>query len=598
MSDDKQDKKIVDSDADGLLDHEEESLGTDPNIKDTDKDGLGDYEEVNVYNTDPLNPDTDGDGINDGDEVKIGRNPKGSGTLRDFFIPNKANDYKPHALHPKRIVFHAISAIVIKIIMVAFALSFPVQAWLSPDVLHEQAQKVIQLTNNLRAELGLNILKENEILNQAALNKAEDMLIGQYFAHVSPDNKALRHFLYDLNYNFKVAGENLAIGFSEPSTIVAAWEASPTHYSNLIDPDFTEIGVGIVSGEYNAYKTTLTAQYFGDPYINVEPSLEPIIIPTEDKEIVEKAQDYNSKVEQAIIEPKQPIEEPNEPIIEPEIPDDLIVLAEKEELVIELEQPVLVTPENKSIVNNDVNILTIFAKGADRVVVYNNEELLTTKVTEQEQFDIAVKLGEGDNNIQLVAYQGEKSLISSYYTILVDNTAPVLDQSKTSILVNKPSTSDDIVLKATAYLSDDTSEAFVSFAGNDIVLTRDYSQADKWIGHSIISGVDYNDLFNPIVLATLTAVDKSGNTLIQDINWQDIKPAIGSTISQYSFLKESKSKFIEPLFNIGDIYYKIILILASIALLLNVFVQIRKQHTRTIASTLGLMALLTFLLIF
>ena len=38
MSNDKKDKKILDSDADGLLDHEEEALGTDPHNADTDKD--------------------------------------------------------------------------------------------------------------------------------------------------------------------------------------------------------------------------------------------------------------------------------------------------------------------------------------------------------------------------------------------------------------------------------------------------------------------------------------------------------------------------------------------------------------------------------
>lgn len=511
MSDDKKDKKILDSDADGLLDYEEESLGTDPHSKDTDKDELDDYEEVNVYHTDPLNPDTDADGMTDGAEVKAGRNPKGSGSLKNLFIPNQHNSYRPHILHPKRLAFHAVSAIAIKVIMVAFALSFPVQAWLSPDVLYQQARKIIQLTNNIRQELGIAPVTENQVLNQAALNKAQDMLIDQYFAHVSPDNKALRHFLYDLNYNFKVAGENLAIGFSEADSIMAAWKKSPTHYSNLIDPDFTEIGVGVVSGDYNAYETTLTAQYFGNPYVKVEPIPEPIeIVTPEIKEIKEKIQDYNHKVEQVVIDLELVVEDTPAPKVQ----DDL-VLAEKE----------------------------------------------VEEVT-------------------------------------IDITAPILDQTKTSILVNQPGNSDNIVLKAVAYLSEDTDEAFVSFADHQIILNQDYNQVAKWTGHKIIYGVDYDSLFNPIVLATLTAVDKSGNILVQDISWQDIRPVLGSTISQYSFLKQSNSKSVAPLFNIGDIYYKIMLIIAVLALILNIFIQIRRQHTRTIASTLGLIALLTFLTIF
>lgn len=58
-----------DSDADGLLDDEERTIGTDPFDPDTDKDGLKDGAEVHTHKTDPLNPDTDGDGLLDGVEV-------------------------------------------------------------------------------------------------------------------------------------------------------------------------------------------------------------------------------------------------------------------------------------------------------------------------------------------------------------------------------------------------------------------------------------------------------------------------------------------------------------------------------------------------
>lgn len=598
MSEDK-DKKILDSDADGLLNSEEEALGTDPYSKDTDKDGLDDYQEVKVYKTDPLNPDTDFDSVSDGIEVKIGLNPKGPGKLKDLFIPHEGNGYKPHALHPKRLAFHAVSAIVIKVIMVAFALSLPVQAWLSPDVLHQQAQKIIELTNNVRVELGINPLTESQKLNQAALNKAQDMLIQEYFAHVGPDDRALRHWLYDMNYSFRVAGENLAMGFSQAEQVVAAWKESPTHYSNLIDPDFTQIGVGVVSGEYNDHDTTLVAQYFGEPYntpIPVEAVPEPKI-----KEELAKQKDYNSKVEQAI----EPFSEPQNSQNQATVPEDSVlsekdllseVLPEAEAIV--LERPILISPENNYIAEKDLNILTVSAKGAERISVYSNNQSIANKVVDNEQFDIAVKLSAGNNNIQIVAYRGEENLSSDHYLITVDNLAPIVDQEKTSILVNKPSSSDDIVLKATAYLSPDTKEAQVSFAGHQIDLEKDNGDDNKWTGYTIISDVDYDTLFNPLTLATLTAKDQIGNTLTQDIKWEEIKPVVGSTVNRYSFLKQSNSEFVAPLFNIGQTYYQIILVIVFIALLLNIFIKIKKQHTSTIASTVGLMLLLIALTIF
>ncbi len=111
------DKNFIDSDDDGILDHVELSLGTQPfngsdgaaalsHIEDekiadhiidqkkftvfeklqpltidTDADGLRDYDEINIYKTDLNNQDTDGDGYTDGDEVKSGYNPNGDGLL-------------------------------------------------------------------------------------------------------------------------------------------------------------------------------------------------------------------------------------------------------------------------------------------------------------------------------------------------------------------------------------------------------------------------------------------------------------------------------------------------------------------------------------
>ncbi|HRI26855.1 MAG TPA: hypothetical protein PK239_16855 [Chitinophagales bacterium] len=62
---------IIDSDADGLTDAEEEAIGTSPILPDTDGDGLTDGQEVNIYGTNPLSFDTDEDGIADPDELLV-----------------------------------------------------------------------------------------------------------------------------------------------------------------------------------------------------------------------------------------------------------------------------------------------------------------------------------------------------------------------------------------------------------------------------------------------------------------------------------------------------------------------------------------------
>lgn len=58
----------TDTDLDGIVDHLEEMLGTDPNDPDTDGDGISDYIEFMKTDTDPTCIDTDSNGVADGDE--------------------------------------------------------------------------------------------------------------------------------------------------------------------------------------------------------------------------------------------------------------------------------------------------------------------------------------------------------------------------------------------------------------------------------------------------------------------------------------------------------------------------------------------------
>lgn len=233
--------------------------------KDSDKDGLTDWEEIHVYGTDPFNPDTDGDGMKDGEEVSLGRNPLGSGKLRDFFIPHQGNNFHPHALHHRRIIFHIASAALIKTIAVVFLILFPMSAWLSPEISAQESKKIISLTNQLRREKSVTSLIENKLLDEAAYQKAQDMLVKQYFSHIGPDDKNMSDWLGAVGYKYSIAGENLAMGFSSAPDVMRAWENSPTHYANLIDSDYDEIGVAMADGVFKGEETTLAAQYFASP---------------------------------------------------------------------------------------------------------------------------------------------------------------------------------------------------------------------------------------------------------------------------------------------------------------------------------------------
>lgn len=80
----------TDTDGDGLIDTDEEALGTDPNDSDSDDDGLTDGEEVYDYGTDPMNDDTDRDGLTDGDEVNIYETDPLDNDSDDDGLPDRA----------------------------------------------------------------------------------------------------------------------------------------------------------------------------------------------------------------------------------------------------------------------------------------------------------------------------------------------------------------------------------------------------------------------------------------------------------------------------------------------------------------------------
>ena len=142
---------------------------------------------------------------------------------------------------------------------------------------------VIDLTNSERERSAASTLRRNEQLDAAAQQKAEHMAAEGYFAHYSPDGVTPWHWFAESGYEYVHAGENLAVHFTDSRSMVQAWMDSPTHRDNIVNEQFTEIGVGTARGRYQGYETTFVVQLFGTP---AAPRPESVELSTADTEAV------------------------------------------------------------------------------------------------------------------------------------------------------------------------------------------------------------------------------------------------------------------------------------------------------------------------
>ncbi len=136
--------------------------------------------------------------------------------------------------------------------------------------------EIVRLTNDLRQKQGLSQLTISNELNISAQAKASDMAVNSYFGHVDKNGNRMSYWMIMAGYNYLRAGENLAKGFSDPEDLIEAWVNSPTHYANLVNTHYQEIGVGVAQGYIDGRFTTFVVQHFGEPMPVI--SLNPINI--------------------------------------------------------------------------------------------------------------------------------------------------------------------------------------------------------------------------------------------------------------------------------------------------------------------------------
>ncbi len=205
------------------------------------------------------------------------------GKIFKYFIPNEGNDYKPYFFRGKSVFF------LVLMILLFFFFSLSQYLFIKNTNLAAVISSVlVDLANEDRQENDLPPLALDPLLTEAAKQKAEHMASQGYFAHTSPDGVAPWHWFKEAGYDFIYAGENLAVNFSDSYDVERAWMESQSHRDNILNSNFTEIGIATAKGEYKGRKTIFVVQMFGKP---IPKALTEIPPAREEPELQEISQD-------------------------------------------------------------------------------------------------------------------------------------------------------------------------------------------------------------------------------------------------------------------------------------------------------------------
>ena len=102
-------------------------------------------------------------------------------------------------------------------------------------------QRVIELVNEERAKAGLSPVTESSDVTAAADVRAQE--ITRNFSHTRPNGTYYTTALDQIGVRYMGSGENIAYGQQTPEAVMSGWMNSQGHRANILERNFTKIGV-------------------------------------------------------------------------------------------------------------------------------------------------------------------------------------------------------------------------------------------------------------------------------------------------------------------------------------------------------------------
>ncbi|MEU0159221.1 sigma-70 family RNA polymerase sigma factor [Streptomyces sp. NPDC006261] len=119
--------------------------------------------------------------------------------------------------------------------------------------------RLVAEVNTLRAHNDCPRLTTDPRLTEVAQRHSEDMAAHDYFGHTDSTGRGMGDRVTDSGYLWTAVGETIATGNADPAAVADQWRRSPGRDDDILNCDFTHVGVGIADSPRGPYWTQVLA---------------------------------------------------------------------------------------------------------------------------------------------------------------------------------------------------------------------------------------------------------------------------------------------------------------------------------------------------
>lgn len=121
-------------------------------------------------------------------------------------------------------------------------------------------EEVLELVNKARSQAGLSPLELDPALCGAAQVRAEEC-VGT-FSHTRPNGSSYQTAVSEAGLDSSYVGENVATGYKNAQHVMDGWLKSEGHRANILNENYTRMGLGFEKNTGNRYQGFAWAQLF------------------------------------------------------------------------------------------------------------------------------------------------------------------------------------------------------------------------------------------------------------------------------------------------------------------------------------------------